>query len=89
MTEEFTDMMSTFMTLYYGGLALAAIILAILCILSAIGMSKRKWLMFSLIMAGIQCILFPFVTVLGVFTFIILLRPSVTLDYQKNKPLTH
>jgi hypothetical protein len=32
---------------------------------------------FSLVMAGINCASFPLGTLLGVFTFVVLLRPSV------------
>jgi len=38
--------------------------------------------MFSLIIAGINCVQFPFGTVLGVFTFVVLLRDSVRELYE-------
>jgi hypothetical protein len=37
----------------------------------------RKHYMFCLIMAGIECILIPFGTVLGVFTIVVLMKESV------------
>jgi hypothetical protein len=38
---------------------------------------KKQHYMFCMIMAGICCIFMPFGTVLGVFTIIVLIRPSV------------
>jgi len=37
---------------------------------------RRRW-MFCLVVAGLECFFMPFGTVLGVFTFVVLLRPSV------------
>jgi hypothetical protein len=56
--------------------------LGILTILSGRWMAKRRRRIFSLVIAGINCASFPFGTVLGVFTFIILLRPSVKQMYD-------
>jgi hypothetical protein len=40
-------------------------------------LSARKYYMFCLVVAGVECIFMPFGTVLGVFTIIVLVRPSV------------
>ncbi|MGC1378787.1 MAG: hypothetical protein WA821_21325 [Anaerolineales bacterium] len=40
-------------------------------------LSQRKHRMFCLVMAGIECTSVPFGTILGVFTIIVLSRPSV------------
>jgi hypothetical protein len=45
--------------------------------------SRRHWV-FSLIMAGVICISVPLGTVLGVFTFIVLLRESVKPIYARS-----
>ncbi|MBI2518565.1 MAG: hypothetical protein HYV95_16945 [Opitutae bacterium] len=42
---------------------------------------RRRGRMFSLIVAGLDCLMFPFGTALGVFTFIVLLRDSVQEVY--------
>jgi len=42
---------------------------------------QRRGRLFSLIVAGFNCLCFPFGTVLGVFTFIVLLRESVAEAY--------
>lgn len=38
---------------------------------------KKQHYLFCMVMAGISCIFTPFGTVLGVFTIIVLMRPSV------------
>jgi hypothetical protein len=53
----------------------------ILTIVSGRLISLRRRRMFSLVVAGINCASFPFGTVLGVFTFIVLARPSVRALY--------
>jgi hypothetical protein len=50
---------------------------AICIILAGRFISKRKNHMFCLVMAGVECIFTPFGTVLGVFTIITLIHPSV------------
>jgi hypothetical protein len=64
-----------------GGLFLGWLI-GILTILSGRAITRRKWRMFSLVMAGINCASFPLGTLLGVFTFIVLLRSSVRALYR-------
>jgi hypothetical protein len=58
-----------FMLVFYWGLA-AALVLAGRCL------SQRKWRTFCLVTAGFACLFQPIGTVLGVFTFLVLLRPS-------------
>lgn len=81
------DTMSYFILATYGGMALLVIILAVFTLLTAFGISKKKWETLSLITAGCQCLMFPFGTALGIFTFIILLRPSIAAQYRANKTL--
>lgn len=40
-------------------------------------LAMRKHYTFCLVMAGVECIFMPFGTVLGVFTIVILMRPTV------------
>jgi hypothetical protein len=56
----------------------------ILTILSGRAMARRRRRIFSLVMAGVSCAWFPFGTVLGVFTFIVLLRTSVQAMYESG-----
>jgi hypothetical protein len=55
--------------------------LGILTLMSGRAIAKRKWRMFSLVIAGVNCASFPLGTLLGVFTFIVLLRASVRSLY--------
>jgi hypothetical protein len=50
---------------------------AICIILAGRFMAKRDRYIFCLVMAGVECMLAPFGTVLGVFTILTLVRPSV------------
>jgi len=51
-------------------------------LLSSLFLRKKKNRTFSLIVAGINCVQFPFGTGLGVFTFVVLLRDSVRELYE-------
>lgn len=46
--------------------------------------AQRKHHLFCLIIAGLSCMFFPFGTALGIFTLIVLLRPSVKAAFQKK-----
>ena len=54
--------------------------------------ARRRRRLFSQVMAGINCISIPFGTLLGVFTLIVLARPSVRALYAERDPrndITH
>jgi len=53
-------------------------------LLSGLFLRKQVNRVFSLIVAGIDCVQFPFGTALGVFTFIVLLRDSVREIYERR-----
>ena len=40
-------------------------------------LAKRKYYLFCLVMAGVECMFMPFGTVLGVFTIVVLMKDSV------------
>ncbi len=50
--------------------------------------ATRKRYMFCLVMAGIQCAFTPFGTVLGIFTILVLVRPSVKELFMPQIPET-
>jgi hypothetical protein len=54
------------------GLAMAGVILA-----AGHALSRRRRRIFCLVVAGVECLMVPYGTVLGVFTFIVLSRDSV------------
>jgi len=56
---------------------LAGWALAICLIIAGRNLATRRHYMFCLVVAAIACIFTPFGTVLGVFTIIVLMRPSV------------
>ncbi|MFT3831668.1 MAG: hypothetical protein QM691_18385 [Opitutaceae bacterium] len=47
-------------------------------------LARRRRLLFCQVMAGIACIFMPFGTVLGVFTLIVLMRPSVKPLFERQ-----
>jgi len=55
---------------------------SILNLISGCCLSARKGRTFSLVVAGFNCLHFPFGTVLAIFTFIVLLRDSVRDLYK-------
>jgi len=80
--ETFIDLFVWF----YVAMGLFMVGIAVLNILSARFITQRKNRTFSMVSAGINCLQMPFGTVLGVFTFIVLLRDSVRRSYEKNSP---
>jgi hypothetical protein len=68
-----------FFYLVFGCILAAAVILNFL---SARFLRRRVHRNFSLVTAGLNCLHVPFGTVLGVFTFIVLMRPSVRQQYH-------
>jgi hypothetical protein len=49
-------------------------------------LSLRKYYTFCLVMAGIECLFMPVGTVLGVFTIIVLMRPTVKAMFEIAPP---
>jgi hypothetical protein len=66
--------------LFMGAWGLASLVLNLA---SGICIHTRRARLFSLIVAGINCINFPFGTALGIFTFIVLLRPNMPMLYRQ------
>lgn len=59
--------------------------LAICLIIAGKRLAKRKRHNFCFVIACVSCIFMPFGTVLGVFTIIVLMRPSVKELFEANK----
>ena len=71
------------------------VVITLLCVVMGVGsiltgrwISARKNKTFCLVVAGISCLSVPFGTVLGVFTFLILSRPTVAALFEGQSPLT-
>jgi hypothetical protein len=50
---------------------------------SGLFLRRRRHRIFSMVVAGLNCLQFPLGTALGVFTFIVLLRESVRAGYER------
>lgn len=59
---------------------------AVLLAIAGRSLSQRKRYTFCVVMAGIACFYMPFGTVLGIFTIIVLLRPSVRALFTASAP---
>jgi len=66
---------------FYIFMGVMLVVVCIANILSGVFLRQRKHRMFSLVVAGLDCLQIPFGTALGVFTIIVLLRDSVRLSY--------
>lgn len=76
-TDDAAGTIGIFMMVISGMFILFGWIFAGFLIASGRFLAKREKRTFCLIMAGISCIFMPFGTVLGVFTIVVLMRPSV------------
>ena len=75
---ELPDRLFGLIFIVVGGLAvLAGWTLAAVLFAAGRCLARRKRYTFCLVVAAISCIFMPFGTVLGVFTIIVLVRPSV------------
>lgn len=68
--------------LFYFGMGSFMLALGAANLISGLCILRRRARIFSLIVAGFDCMGFPFGTTLGVFTFIVLLRDSVVEVYD-------
>ncbi len=64
-----------------GGVLIAG---CVLNVLSALFMKRRVNRVFSMVVAGLNCIQVPLGTLLGVFTIVVLMKPTVQSTYQNQ-----
>ena len=82
--EFFENFFKAFIWFYiFAGICL--LIALILNALSGIFMLKEKHRMFSLVVAGLNCLNMPLGTILGIFTILVLNRDSVQRLYAPNQ----
>ena len=74
---------------FYAVMGMFVVAAGVLNAISGWCILKRRGRMFSLVVAGIDCLMFPFGTALGVFTFTVLLRDSVLEVYETGAPAAH
>jgi hypothetical protein len=65
---------------------LAGWTIGILMIVGGRRLKQRRSRVFCLVVAGISCIIQPFGTILGVFTIVVLMRPSVISLFDGGQP---
>jgi hypothetical protein len=53
-------------------------------ILTGVFMRRRKHRIFTMVVAGLNCLQFPLGTALGVFTFVVLMRETVREGYERR-----
>jgi hypothetical protein len=77
-----------FIGLFFAGFAAAMILagwtVAFCVFLAGRFLAGHSHYTFCLVVAGVLCIMVPFGTVLGVFTIIVLMRPSVKTLFQQQ-----
>ena len=74
---EFARIMGIFFVAFASLFILMGWTFAICVFLAGRNLARRRHYTFCLVMAAIMCIFMPFGTVLGVFTVVVLMRPSV------------
>jgi len=69
---------------FVGGLiVLLCVAIGVCLIIAGRTLTARRNRTFCLVVAGINCLHFPLGTTLGVFTFIVLMRPSVAAQFER------
>jgi hypothetical protein len=68
---------------FSGAFILAGWTFAVLLIVAGRRLAGRRNYTFCLVMAAVACAFMPFGTVLGVFTIIVLMRPSVKESFEQ------
>jgi hypothetical protein len=66
-----------------GVIALLSVALGVCLIIAGRSLTARRNRTFCMVVAGINCLNVPLGTLLGVFTFIVLLRPSVAAQFDR------
>jgi len=61
--------------------------ISVCIIIAGKNLVKRKHYTFCLVIAAISCMFMPLGTVLGIFTIIVLMRPSVKESFAVNKTM--
>jgi len=75
----------TILMVFYVVAAFFIVVGAALNFLSGLFLRRRQNRLFSMIVAGLNCLHVPLGTALGVFTFIVLSRDSVQRLYEQNR----
>lgn len=82
--QELMQGMGMMFAVIGAGIMVFALTIAVLCFLSARALSRRRNRTLSLVTAGIICLNVPIGTMLGVFTFIVLMKPEAQRLYGEQ-----
>jgi hypothetical protein len=74
-----------FMKIFYAVGSIWFVLSGVSNLMSAIYMRRRTHRVFSMVVAGFNCLYMPLGTLLGVFTFVVLGRDSVIAMYEANE----
>ena len=83
-SPEAMAVMGWFFVVFAGLAILLGWTFAVCLILAGRFLARRRHYTFCFVMAAVSCIFMPFGTILGVFTIIVLLRPSVKELFSKS-----
>ena len=70
------------------GIFVAMMAMGVLKLLVSQRLKQRRSRMFCMVVAVLSCLEIPYGTLLGVFTFLVLARPSVIREFQSSTPPT-
>jgi len=65
------------------GAVLAGLAFALCILIAGRGLARRKRYLFCLAMGGVECLVVPFGTALGIFTLFVLMRDSVKALFRE------
>ena len=83
--EEIMQFFGAVMAAFAGFFILAGWTMAVCVFIAGRNLARHRRYTFCLVMAAILCVFIPFGTVLGVFTIIVLIRPSVKELFEQEK----
>jgi len=75
--------MMALMQVIYLVVGLFIVVGTVMNILAVMFLRQRKHGVFAMVSAGLMCLQLPFGTILGVFTFVVLMRGSVREGYER------
>ena len=69
---------------FYLAAGLLIVVLSVLTLMAGLAIKNRKSRTFTMVVAGINCLQFPFGMALGIFTLVVLSRDSVARLYRER-----
>lgn len=82
---DMEGMLGMFVWFYVFG-ALICLAVGIGNVISANFLGKKQSKIFSMVVAGVNCLNIPLGTILGVFTFVVLMKPATQVLYGELEP---